>query len=132
MAFILRIRQAARGVKHWYGDSLVWQKSAIWASFGAICGYFWGSHKHRQRVAKGEFANHLHITEFNVKVEDIGTFEEAWNSHARVTQKQPGYQSTKLYKAIDWDDPPLSYLQVRSKLVVYSPSVLRRILSSFI
>merc|ERR1711957_588235 len=40
-------------------------------------------------------------------------FEAAWSDAARLAQRQPGYEWTKTYKALDWEDSPFNYISFR-------------------
>merc|ERR1712113_486687 len=48
-----------------------------------------------------------------VEEKDKQKFEAAWSDAARLAQRQPGYEWTKTYKALDWEDSPFHYVSFR-------------------
>merc|ERR1712070_991237 len=55
----------------------------------------------------------LVATTYVVPPEKKKAFESAWSDSARLAQRQPGYEWTKTYKAVDWEDSPFHYISFR-------------------
>merc|ERR1711924_473757 len=55
----------------------------------------------------------LATTTYHVAEEKKNAFQQAWSDAARLAQRQPGYEWTRTYKAIDWEDSPFQYISFR-------------------
>merc|ERR1711862_357477 len=49
-------------------------------------------------------------TTYSVKEENKKEFEMLWSHTAQLAQRQPGYEWTKTYKALEWDGLPFQYI----------------------
>lgn len=55
----------------------------------------------------------MEVTLYNVEKDKIKPFESAWNELSRLSQMQLGYEWTKMYKAIAWEQSPYQYITVK-------------------
>merc|ERR1711972_967118 len=79
---------------------------------GNILGAIYGTHVRREKVKNPE-SDFLLATTYNVAEDTKKKFEAAWSDAARLAQRQPGYEWTRTYKAIDWEDSPFHYISFR-------------------
>ena len=84
----------------------------LWASVGNIFGSTVGYIALKERE-RNKTSDHMDVTMYKVPHQQIKPFESAWNDQSRVTQMQPGYEWTKMFKAIAWDHSPYQYVLVR-------------------
>merc|ERR1740121_923828 len=81
-------------------------------SAGMVGGTLLGTWERRLRVKKPE-SDFLVATTYIVPADKKKAFEVAWSDLARLAQRQPGYEWTRTYKALDWEDSPFHYISFR-------------------
>lgn len=88
-------------------------KSAIWLSNGIIFGSVLGTSERIRKEADAH-TDFLEVTEYSLGSKSRSReFEKYWNDSAKRAQAQRGYEWTRMYKAVAWDDSPFHYLSVR-------------------
>jgi hypothetical protein len=96
-----------------YCDLSSGNKSAIWLANGIIFGSLLGTSARIQKEAdtKSDF---LEVTEYQLGSKSrVKEFEKYWNDSAKRAQAQRGYEWTRMYKSVAWDDSPFHYLSIR-------------------
>ena len=58
-------------------------------------------------------SDYMEVTLYNVDKDNVKPFESAWNELSRLSQMQMGYEWTKMYKAIAWEQSPYQYISVK-------------------
>mmetsp|Transcript_123896 Transcript_123896/g.264103 ORF Transcript_123896/g.264103 Transcript_123896/m.264103 type:complete len:160 (-) Transcript_123896:138-617(-) len=96
----------------WYKDLSVGEKGVIAMSAGMIGGTLYGTYERRLRIKPAE-SDFLVATTYIVPEDKKKAFEVAWSDMARLAQRQPGYEWTRTYKALDWEDSPFHYISFR-------------------
>jgi len=81
-------------------------------AIGNVAGTLYGTNVRRQKVAQYE-SDFLVATTYKVPDDKKKIFENSWNDSARLAQRQPGYEWTKTYKSLDWDESPFNYISFR-------------------
>jgi hypothetical protein len=84
----------------------------LWLSYGIFLGSTLGYIAHHDRVAH-RTSDHMEVSLFRVDKDNIKPFEVAWNDLSRLSQMQLGYEWTKMFKAIAWEQSPYQYISVR-------------------
>mmetsp|Transcript_107559 Transcript_107559/g.304160 ORF Transcript_107559/g.304160 Transcript_107559/m.304160 type:complete len:160 (+) Transcript_107559:56-535(+) len=107
-----RLLQRIQWMREWYADLSVGEKGLAAMAFGNVAGTFYGTYVRRgkARIPESDF---LVCTTYTVDEKQKKAFEAAWSDTARLAQRQPGYEWTRTYKAIDWEDSPFHYLSLR-------------------
>jgi len=110
MARLLRMIDNTRA---WYGDLNVGEKGLLAMAVGMYAGTAYGTYVRRYKYHLPE-SDYLVATTYTVLDESKKkAFETAWSDAARLAQRQPGYEWTKTYKALDWEDSPFHYVSFR-------------------
>eukprot|EP00927_Polykrikos_kofoidii_P078391 TRINITY_DN75219_c0_g1_i1.p1 TRINITY_DN75219_c0_g1~~TRINITY_DN75219_c0_g1_i1.p1 ORF type:complete len:160 (-),score=38.35 TRINITY_DN75219_c0_g1_i1:204-683(-) len=99
-------------VREWYGDLSVGEKGLVAMAIGNVIGTMYGTHVRRskRRFSDAEF---MVATTYVVPAEKKKAFEAAWSDAARLAQRQPGYEWTRTYKSLDWEESPFNYISFR-------------------
>jgi len=84
----------------------------LWLSVGIFSGSTVGYQAYHERQANRS-SDHMEVTMYRVDKEKVKAFESAWNDESRLSQMQLGYEWTKMYKAISWENSPFQYISVR-------------------
>lgn len=100
------------GAREWYADLSVGEKGMIGMSVGCIIGTLYGTYV-RRGIHRAPESDYLVATTYVVPESKKKAFEIAWSDAARLAQRQPGYEWTKTYKALDWEDSPFHYISFR-------------------
>lgn len=109
MSRLLRIVPNSR---EWYTDLSVGEKGLVTMAMGIIGGAIYGTHVRRGQMRVAE-SDYLMATMYTVPEKKKKGFEGAWSDAARLAQRQPGYEWTRTYKALDWEDSPFHYVSFR-------------------
>ncbi|EDO06607.1 hypothetical protein BBOV_II006570 [Babesia bovis T2Bo] len=104
-------RNFAEELLDFYAYATLKQQHMVMICAGAVLGAIVGTKIRRKRVASGEFSDNLELVAYNTS--SIQDFESSWNRLARHAQRRPDYSYTRLYKAVNWDEPYPHYLQLR-------------------
>ncbi|KAF4730022.1 hypothetical protein FOZ62_003319, partial [Perkinsus olseni] len=96
----------------WYVELTVSEKNLLWGIQGVVMGSVIGAYKYVDKQAN-RTSDHLEITYYKVDRSKVKEFEAAWNEAARLAQRQRGYEWTRMYKAIAWEQSPFQYLCMR-------------------
>merc|ERR1719348_1115730 len=107
-----RILARIAGAREWYTDLSVGEKGLLAMSVGMIGGTMYGTYVRRYQFRQAE-SDFLMATTYEVPLEQRKAFETAWSDAARLAQRQPGYEWTKTYKAVDLEDSPFHYISFR-------------------
>eukprot|EP00446_Apocalathium_sp_SHHI-4_P025452 CAMPEP_0177250914 /NCGR_PEP_ID=MMETSP0367-20130122/53659_1 /TAXON_ID=447022 ORGANISM="Scrippsiella hangoei-like, Strain SHHI-4" /NCGR_SAMPLE_ID=MMETSP0367 /ASSEMBLY_ACC=CAM_ASM_000362 /LENGTH=158 /DNA_ID=CAMNT_0018703757 /DNA_START=108 /DNA_END=584 /DNA_ORIENTATION=- len=107
-----RLLRFPGGIREWYNDLSVGEKGLVSMCLGMIGGTAYGTYVRRYqfKTAQSDF---LVATMYTVPEEKKKAFETAWSDAARLAQRQPGYEWTKTYKSLDWEDSPFHYVSFR-------------------
>eukprot|EP00920_Eleutheroschizon_duboscqi_P006984 GHVT01016209.1.p1 GENE.GHVT01016209.1~~GHVT01016209.1.p1 ORF type:complete len:164 (+),score=19.22 GHVT01016209.1:457-948(+) len=111
--FFYRSRNGWRQFSAWYSEQTPRKQNMILCVLGTTVGTATGKLRRRQQVASGDVGSSWYVTTYQVPPDGIKDFESRWNRYGRWVQKQPGYRTTQLYKAVHWDAAPASYIQIR-------------------
>ena len=84
----------------------------FWAALGNIFGSTYGYIACKQREST-RTSDYMEVSLFRVPSREVKSFEAAWNDDSRSAQTQPGYEWTKMFKAVAWDQSPFQYAAVR-------------------
>ncbi|CEL94164.1 unnamed protein product [Vitrella brassicaformis CCMP3155] len=105
------LKMAITRFRYWYNETNIETRMGIWMGMGALTGAVTGF----RSMAKKVYAKPtcLEVTEIQLPKSSIDEFEQLWNDHAGEAAKCEGYEWTRLYKAIDWENSAWSYLQLR-------------------
>eukprot|EP00928_Gymnodinium_smaydae_P056708 TRINITY_DN40035_c0_g1_i1.p1 TRINITY_DN40035_c0_g1~~TRINITY_DN40035_c0_g1_i1.p1 ORF type:complete len:177 (-),score=37.02 TRINITY_DN40035_c0_g1_i1:93-572(-) len=109
MAGILR---RIAGAREWYNELAVGEKCLFAMAIGNVLGTCYGTYVRRAKLKNPE-SSFLVATTYVVPEDKKKDFEVAWSDAARLAQRQPGYEWTKTYKALDWEDSPFHYVSFR-------------------
>ncbi|ORM40865.1 uncharacterized protein BXIN_1698 [Babesia sp. Xinjiang] len=104
-------QQLREELLEFYAYATLKQQHVIMICAGATLGAIVGIKSRRQRVASGEFSDNLELVAYNTS--SVKDFESNWNRLARLAQRSSDYKYTRLYKAVNWDEPLPHYLQLR-------------------
>uniref|UniRef100_A0A7S1PQF1 ABM domain-containing protein n=1 Tax=Alexandrium catenella TaxID=2925 RepID=A0A7S1PQF1_ALECA len=107
-----RLLSKIGSIGEWYGDLSVGEKGMVTMSLGMVIGTFYGTWERRIRLKVPE-SDYLLATTYSVPEAKKKAFENAWSDSARLAQRQPGYEWTRTYKALDWEDSPFHYISFR-------------------
>jgi len=88
------------------------EQTVVLLSTGCQLGTYRGATL-RNRFEREKGSNHLERTMYVVKEEDDAGFKATWNDLSRLAQRQPGYEYTRMYKAVTFNDVPYQYMSVR-------------------
>lgn len=114
MDYYIRLRQKVDAFSYWYRTSSIGHRNFVWLFFGSFCGYIYGKIEYtRKKKNKGIYGDLIYVDEYIVDEKNIKEFEKNYNKLNIHAFKNKGYEYTKLFKAINWKDSPLSYLQLR-------------------
>ncbi|SBT31655.1 conserved Plasmodium protein, unknown function [Plasmodium ovale wallikeri] len=107
----------AKGYKYfayWYRTSSIGHRNFFWVFIGSFCGYIYGKVEKNKKIKdNGIYGDLIYIDEYSVTKNNILNFEKKYNLLNAQTFKNKGYEYTKLFKAINWGDCPVNYLQLR-------------------
>lgn len=96
-----------------YCDLSSGNKSAIWLANGIIFGSILGTSERIRKEADAR-TDFLEVTEYTLGSKSrTKEFEKYWNDSAKRAQAQRGYEWTRMYKSVAWEDSPFNYLSVR-------------------
>merc|ERR1712232_1542910 len=98
--------------REWYSDLSLGEKGLISLAIGNVIGAVYGTHVRRSKMKTSE-SDCLIATTYKVPEENVKAFEIAWSDSARLAQRNPGYEWTRTYKALDWEDSPFHYISLR-------------------
>mmetsp|Transcript_57411 Transcript_57411/g.124208 ORF Transcript_57411/g.124208 Transcript_57411/m.124208 type:complete len:161 (-) Transcript_57411:133-615(-) len=107
-----RLLGRINSVRDWYRELSLGEKGVVCLAIGNVWGTLYGTHVRRMKLRTPE-SDFLVATSYMVKEEEKKAFELAWSDAARLAQRQPGYEWTKTYKALDWEDSPFHYISFR-------------------
>mmetsp|Transcript_107691 Transcript_107691/g.213995 ORF Transcript_107691/g.213995 Transcript_107691/m.213995 type:complete len:160 (-) Transcript_107691:97-576(-) len=99
-------------VRQWYTDLSLGEKGLVAMSIGNLIGVGYGTYVRRLQFKAPE-SDFLIVSTYNMPQEKRKGFENGWSDAARLAQRQPGYEWTRTYKALDWEDSPFHYLSLR-------------------
>uniref|UniRef100_A0A7S4V382 ABM domain-containing protein n=1 Tax=Alexandrium monilatum TaxID=311494 RepID=A0A7S4V382_9DINO len=99
-------------IGEWYADLSVGEKGVVMMSLGMMGGTAYGTYERRIKFKVPE-SDYLVATGYRVPEAKKKEFEAAWSDSARLAQRQPGYEWTRTYKALDWEDSPFHYISFR-------------------
>ncbi len=96
-----------------YMDWTMGERMVFWAANGNIFGAIYGTRARKFRE-ENKTSDHMELTFYdNVQKDKIKPFESSWNEFSRLCQRQTGYEWTKMYKSIAFENSPFQYLSVR-------------------
>merc|ERR1712232_459464 len=98
--------------REWYSDLSLGEKGLISLAIGNVIGAVYGTHVRRSQMKNSE-SDCLVATTYMVPEENMKAFEIAWSDSARLAQRNPGYEWTRTFKALDWEDSPFHYISFR-------------------
>ncbi|SBT70568.1 conserved Plasmodium protein, unknown function [Plasmodium malariae] len=108
------LKQKAGKFSYWYRTSSIGHRNFVWLFVGCFCGYVYGKIEYiKKKKGKGIYGDLIYVDEYIVDKKNIRNFEANYNKLNIHSFKNKGYEYTKLFKAINWDNSPLSYLQLR-------------------
>merc|ERR1719410_992343 len=81
-------------------------------SIGNLIGVSYGTYVRRLQFKAPE-SDFLIVTTYTMPHDKRKGFENSWSDAARLAQRQPGYEWTRTYKALDWEDSPFHYVSFR-------------------
>ena len=84
----------------------------FWASLGNICGSTYGYLACKERESN-KTSDYMEVSLYKVPSKDVKAFETCWNEDSRSAQTQLGYEWTKMFKAVAWEQSPYQYVAVR-------------------
>mmetsp|Transcript_41565 Transcript_41565/g.75334 ORF Transcript_41565/g.75334 Transcript_41565/m.75334 type:complete len:160 (-) Transcript_41565:79-558(-) len=99
-------------IREWYSELTIGEKGFMCFAVGNVSGTFYGTYKRRGNM-RPEQADWLVVTTYHVDEKKRKNFEANWSDMARLAQRQPGYEWTRTYKALDWQDSPFQYITFR-------------------
>ncbi|VWU48237.1 conserved protein, unknown function [Hepatocystis sp. ex Piliocolobus tephrosceles] len=112
--YIIITEQKARKLFDWYRNSSIGHRNFVWVFIGAFCGYVYGKLEYnKKKKGKGIYGDLIYIDEYIVDHKNINSFERNYNKLNIHSFKSKGYECTKLFKALNWEYSPFSYLQLR-------------------
>jgi len=99
-------------IGEWWEELDISEKLLMYMAGGMYFGTYYGTYVRRLKVQAPE-SDHLLVSSYTVPEEKKKSFEANWSDQARLAQRQPGYEWTKTYKAIEWEDSPFHYITFR-------------------
>lgn len=105
------VRRAYR-TGRWYDDLSLGEKAMVAMSLGSVAGTLYGTYVRRSAMNVLE-SDYLVTSTYHVPEGKKKEFESVWSHTAQLAQRQPGYEWTKTFKAIDWDESPFHYIAFR-------------------
>ncbi|CAA9986720.1 conserved Plasmodium protein, unknown function [Plasmodium knowlesi strain H] len=112
--YLTLVKQSTQEFALWYRTSSIGHRNFVWVFVGCLCGYAYGSLEYiKKKKGKGMYADLIYVDEFIVDENNIRNFEKSYNHLNIQSFKSKGYEYTKLFKAINLKNSPLSYLQLR-------------------
>eukprot|EP00933_Yihiella_yeosuensis_P011059 TRINITY_DN118047_c0_g1_i1.p1 TRINITY_DN118047_c0_g1~~TRINITY_DN118047_c0_g1_i1.p1 ORF type:complete len:162 (-),score=23.12 TRINITY_DN118047_c0_g1_i1:164-649(-) len=109
---IRRIFGRVAAVREWYEELDIAEKLLLYTSAGMYWGTWYGTRCRRGKIEAPE-SDYLLATQYDVPASKKKSFEASWSDMARLAQRQPGYEWTKTFKALDWEDSPFHYVSFR-------------------
>ncbi|CAJ1396859.1 unnamed protein product [Effrenium voratum] len=109
---VRRIIGRIRAISDWFEELDIAEIYLLYMAAGMYAGTMYGTYVRRGKLAAPE-SDFLLTSIYHVPEEKKKAFEATWSDQARLAQRQPGYEWTKTYKAIDWSESPFSYVTFR-------------------
>ncbi|CRG98720.1 conserved Plasmodium protein, unknown function [Plasmodium relictum] len=114
MDYYIILKQKIESFSNWYKASSIGHRNFVWLFIGSFCGYIYGKIEYeKKKKNKGVYGDLIFVDEYIVDDKNIKNFEKNYNKLNIHSFKNKGYEYTKLFKAINWQNSPLSYLQLR-------------------
>eukprot|EP00931_Biecheleriopsis_adriatica_P105038 TRINITY_DN79639_c0_g1_i1.p1 TRINITY_DN79639_c0_g1~~TRINITY_DN79639_c0_g1_i1.p1 ORF type:complete len:162 (-),score=20.75 TRINITY_DN79639_c0_g1_i1:61-546(-) len=107
-----RIVGRIMALNEWWEDLDIAEKYLLYMTAGMYWGTCYGTYCRRSRMLIPE-SDYLRASIYHVPEEKKKAFEANWSDQARLAQRQPGYEWTKTFKALDWQDSPFHYITFR-------------------
>lgn len=84
-------------------------KQTLWLMTGIAAGSLYGFYR-RLETEDQPMSDYLCVTTY--RVDNKKEFQKAWNEMSSFLQRQPGYEWTRMFKAIH-EDPEYDYVEMR-------------------
>ncbi|CAL1127735.1 unnamed protein product [Cladocopium goreaui] len=101
-----------RTFNEWWEDLDLAEIYLLYMAGGMYWGTCYGTYCRRAKLATPE-SDYLLVSVYHVDEDKKKGFEASWSDQARLAQRQPGYEWTKTFKAIDWSESPFHYITFR-------------------
>ncbi|GAW79479.1 hypothetical protein, conserved [Plasmodium gonderi] len=112
--YLTLLRQKVHQFSFWYKSSSIGHRNFVWVFVGCFCGYVYGKIEYmKKKKGKGVYGDLIYVDEYIVDNNNIRNFEKKYNQVNIHSFKNKGYEYTKLFKAINLNNSPVSYLQLR-------------------
>ncbi|CXH95067.1 conserved Plasmodium protein, unknown function [Plasmodium berghei] len=112
--YFIKTKQNVNTFLLWYKTSSIGHRNFVWLFIGCFCGYIYGKIEYNnKKKGKGIYGDLICVDEYIINKKNIMNFEKNYNKLNIHAFKNRGYEYTKLFKAINWENSPLSYLQLR-------------------
>ncbi|CAE8625341.1 unnamed protein product, partial [Polarella glacialis] len=109
---IRRLFQRVVNVSEWYEELDISEKLLLYMAAGMYWGTCYGTYIRRGKLEMPT-SDFLMASAYMVPPTKKKEFEASWSDQARLAQRQPGYEWTRTYKALDWEDSPFHYVSFR-------------------
>ncbi|CAE7457320.1 unnamed protein product [Symbiodinium natans] len=109
---VRRLTARFAAAMEWWEELDEAEKLLAWMATGMYWGTFYGTYVRRGKLAIPE-SDYLLTSIYEVPQAKKKAFEANWSDQARLAQRQPGYEWTRTYKAIDWAEAPFQYISFR-------------------
>mmetsp|Transcript_42131 Transcript_42131/g.78321 ORF Transcript_42131/g.78321 Transcript_42131/m.78321 type:complete len:162 (-) Transcript_42131:185-670(-) len=109
---VRRLLRQFENLMEWWEAREEMEKLMCYCAAGMYGGTLYGTYVRRGKLATPE-SDFLLASFYEVVETKKKPFEANWSDQARLAQRQPGYEWTRTYKAIDWADSPFQYLSFR-------------------
>eukprot|EP00930_Biecheleria_cincta_P071376 TRINITY_DN58888_c0_g1_i1.p1 TRINITY_DN58888_c0_g1~~TRINITY_DN58888_c0_g1_i1.p1 ORF type:complete len:162 (-),score=26.21 TRINITY_DN58888_c0_g1_i1:141-626(-) len=96
----------------WWEELDIAEKYLLYMAAGMYGGTIYGTYQRRARLMIPE-SDYLLASFYRVDEQQKKAFEANWSDQARLAQRQPGYEWTRTYKALDWQESPFQYITFR-------------------